>query len=54
LLDFYSDKSTGHASFFVATIFGMFTILSITKEGFSINQQFFLAITYWLLVGAAL
>jgi hypothetical protein len=51
LLDFYSDRCTSHASFFVATIFGMFTILSLNSHS---NDSSLLAATYWLLVVAGI
>jgi hypothetical protein len=49
LLDFYSDRSTSHASFFVVTLFGIFTILSILDN---VKNIFLLALIYWLLVVA--
>jgi hypothetical protein len=32
LLDFYSDRAVAHASFFVASIFGLVTLLSIVQQ----------------------
>ena len=32
LLDFYSDRAVAHASFFVASIFGLVTLLSIIQQ----------------------
>ena len=48
LLDFYSDRCVAHASFFVATLFGTFSLLSLLddKEGL---VRIGLASTYWLL-----
>jgi hypothetical protein len=32
LLDFYSDRATAHASLFVASLFGLFSVLSIVDQ----------------------
>lgn len=31
-LDFYSDRATAHASLFVASIFGLFALLSLIQQ----------------------
>lgn len=52
LLEFYSDRAIAHASFLVACIFGLFTILSVMNNvfgKFSLLVWILLAITYWVL-----
>lgn len=40
LLDFYSDRATAHASLFVASIFGLVTVLAIIQAFILSNNQF--------------
>jgi len=49
VLDFYSDKSDAHASFFLASLFGLFTVLSITQGFRGEPVRYLLLIPYWLL-----
>jgi hypothetical protein len=37
LLDFYSDRATAHASLFVASIFGLVTVLAIVQAFILVN-----------------
>jgi hypothetical protein len=47
--DVYSTRAVAHASFFVASLFGLFTILAlILMERLSITSSVLLSITYWL------
>lgn len=50
LLDFYSDRAVAHASFLVATVFGLFAILQLVSKGFSD----FVFIMYWSVFMAGL
>ena len=43
LLDFFSDRATAHASFVVATIFGIYTILFAKINGVLLQEVFVLA-----------
>jgi phosphotransferase system glucose/maltose/N-acetylglucosamine-specific IIC component len=49
--DFYSKKAVAHASFLVASMFGLFTILAFAERTLgnppSYLNFFLLAITYW-------
>lgn len=47
LLDFYSDRAVAHASFFLASLFGLFTVLAITQNA-QVNKWLWL-IPYFLL-----
>jgi hypothetical protein len=44
--NFYSSRTVAHASFFVASIFGSFTILALMKREFV--SSVLLSIIYWL------
>lgn len=48
LLDFYSDRAVAHASFLVACVFGLFTILSLLG-GKELHLKFVYSIAYWML-----
>lgn len=43
LLDFYSDRATAHASLFVASIFGILTLLALVQN-FNSNTLIFISI----------
>ncbi len=49
ILDFYSDRAIAHASFFLASFFGLFTVLQIQQ-----NPTLGWAILYWILFLAGL
>jgi len=46
--DFNSTRAVAHASFFVASVFGLFTILA-SMERFSLMGKIFLSFTYWFI-----
>ena len=50
LLDFYSDKANAQASFLVADIFGLFTLLAIVEVMDNHTLQFFSIVTYAVLL----
>ena len=54
VLDFFSDRATAHASFFLAFLFGLFSILSIVadQQGTSIRTEWL--IPYWILFAMGL
>ncbi len=54
LLDFYSDRAVAHASFLIAIIFGLFTILSLVNIKFRWESLLLLFTTYWGLWGFGL
>ncbi len=55
LLDFFSDRATTHASFVVATTFGLFTILfSLTNIPKTFWAIIVIGITYFALLGLAI
>ncbi len=41
LLDFYSSRAVAHASFFIASIFGLVAFSSMTSTAFSISLKFY-------------
>lgn len=47
-LDFYSDRATAHASFLVAAVFGLFSVLYLIK-GESLITKVILSVIYWIL-----
>jgi len=47
LLDFHSDRAVAHASFFVASIFGLFAVLSIAEN--SPENRTLWTLPYWAL-----
>lgn len=47
LLDFYSDRAVAHASFLIACIFGLFTILSLVDTIFWWVSLLLLFMTYY-------
>jgi len=49
ILDFYSDRAVAHASFFLASFFGLFTVLSIGEK-----EIFEWAFPYWILFSVGL
>lgn len=52
LLDFYSSRAVAHASFFVASIFGLVTFSSITSQAFKISGFFYVP-AFLLFLGLA-
>lgn len=47
LLDFYSDRAIAHASFYLASLFGLFTVLQIAQ--FDYGSQCYWVVPYWVL-----
>jgi len=47
-LDFYSDRATAHASFLVASVFGLFSVLYLI-EGEKLITRAILSAVYWIL-----
>lgn len=50
-LDFHSDRATAHASFFVASIFGLFTTLSLYPYASKVWLMGLLAVSFWFIWG---
>jgi len=48
-LDFYSDRATAHASFLVAAVFGLFSVLYLILEGNTLIPEVVLSVVYWIL-----
>jgi len=48
LLDFHSDRAVAHASFLVACVFGLFTVLSLIK-GNALALDIVYSVAYWVL-----
>ena len=51
VLEFFSSRAEAHASFFLASLFGLFTVLSIAKNT---SNWLWWSITYWFLFGLGL
>ena len=47
MVDFYSDRAVAHASFFLASLFGLFSVLSLAQNQHTLKCVW--AIPYWLL-----
>ncbi len=48
LVDFYSDRAVAHASFFLALLIGLFSVLALAQSNQD-NLRWIWAIPYWLL-----
>ena len=48
MADFYSDRAVAHASFFLASFFGLFSILALAQSNQD-SLKWIWAIPYWLL-----
>jgi hypothetical protein len=46
--DFYSTRAVAHASFFVASVFGLFAILELMERRFSMTSLALLSLAYWI------
>lgn len=53
LLDFYSDRAVAHASFVVACVFGLFTVLSLLR-GVDLFLKVAYSFIYWVLWSAGI
>lgn len=51
--DFYSARAVAHASFFVASVFGLFTILAFMETSSMVSKAL-LSVTYWVVWGFGL
>lgn len=47
LLDFYSDRAVAHASFFVASIFGLITLLAVIAQLNNNLKWFSIPLSWW-------